>query len=413
MMGSMGGMGGPPMMGSMGGMGGPPPMMGGGAPPPMMGAIPSHMGPMTGFGPSILPKPELRHAPQHQKPENAEMDEDQKNVTAMPIRLPDGETLASGSKKFILYGALEDEANEDMLDQQEKLGRRRRVNCVPALNALFLPWVLFLVVFSLSSFKLHYVLPAVVTIFNTVVTLAVFAYAYMAFTNVTDRPEKAFYPTYLSIAFLTAVTFGWLIGDLNFWFNMQPCYNIEHLATYNNVNPSTSTLRSGQVVPTRGKRYQDAGKVYFDHDSIIDVDKSMSFKMGDLYCVAPIVNPNCKKNCGYDFWAVGTNCCAEDVSDFRCGQYNNPSAKAGLRLMHDELRPNFRLAVLEAEGVHKIVSTHPVFFYWVHDPVKEMAHVKHQGFRLFVVLMIVSFFGYGAAAFFCLNWARQAFKPAR
>ena len=46
--------------------------------------------------------------------------------------------------------------------------------------------------------------------------------------------------------------------------------------------------------------------------------------------------------------------------------------------MHDEQRPNFRLAVMEAEGVHKIVSTHPVFFYWLHDPNKEIAHMKHK-----------------------------------
>lgn len=342
------------------------------------------------------------------------MDEDQKVTQQMPVLLPDGEVIPSGSKKFALYGALEENQMIEMMDQQEKLQRRRRINCIPALNALFLPWVMFLVVFSVTSFSFHYTMPLTVFAFNASIVLFCLFFAYSSFTaDTSERPDKAFFPTYMALAFLTAVTFGWLLGDLNFWFYMQPCYNIDHLATYTNVDPSTSTMRSGQVVPTRGKRYQDAGKVYFDHKSIIDVDRSMSFKMGDLYCVAPIVNPDCKKNCGYDFWAVGINCCAEDVTDFRCGEYANPSAKAGLRLAKDELRPNFRLAVLEAEGVHKIVSTHPVFFEWLHDPVKEMNHMKRRGYKGFVILMIVSFFGYGAAAAYSVNAARQKFAVSR
>lgn len=383
------------------------PMPGSGPMSPMapIGGMPQQAGPNEGFGPSIFPRPELRHAPHSQKPENAEMDEDAK------VTKDKGDFFPSGSNKFMLYGALEDINHKEMQDQKEKLSRRRRLNCIPVLNALFLPWALFLVIFSLSSFSLHYAFPFSVTLFNAGVLISCLLFAYSSFTS--KRPQQqAFYPSYLAVTFLFAVVFGWLLGDLNFWFNMQPCYNIEHLATYTNVDPSTSMMRSGGVVPTRGRRYQDAGKVYFDHNSVIDVSRSMSFKMGELYCVAPIVNPNCKKNCGYDFWAVGINCCAEDYTDFRCGEYNNPSAKNGLRLMHDELRPNFRLAVLEAEGVHKIISTHPIFFYWLQDPVKEMAHMKHQGYKGFVLLMIVTFFGSMLSSFCAFNWARNKFSAS-
>ena len=45
----------------------------------------------------------------------------------------------------------------------------------------------------------------------------------------------------------------------------------------------------------------------------------MSFKSRDMYCVAPIVDTNCKSFCGYDFWAVGVNCCGnDDQVDFTC-----------------------------------------------------------------------------------------------
>lgn len=379
----------------------------------MMGGPPTdpHMGSLNyGFGPEMHPNVEIRHAPHRQRMEHQEMPEHKKQVTKHPVHLPGGEIFSSGSDKYMLYGTLEDSNQQDIWDQTEKLKSRSRINCVPALNALFLPWVMFLFVFSMSSFDVHYTMPALVFCTNGTIVLCIARYAYKSFRSAGVTPDRSVYPKYLAVMLLISVSFGWLLGDLNFWFNMQPAYNIEHLATYNNVNPSTTATQSGQQVPTGGKRYQDAGKVYFEHNAVLDLNRSMSFKMGDLYCVAPIIDPDCKKNCGFDFWAVGMNCCAEDVADFRCGEYNNPAAKAGLRLMHDEQRPNFRLAVLEAEGVHKVVSTHPVFFYWLHDPIKELSHIKRKGYREFVLLMIVSFFGYGLAAFLSLRWAREKFR---
>lgn len=287
-------------------------------------------------------------------------------------------------------------ANQELADQDEALQHRRLINCVPALNLLFLPWVMFLAVFSTASFYMHYAVPAMVLLVNSTVVACVMLYAYMSSkTSGKVSAQNTFCPSYLSIMFLVSATLGWLLGDMNFWFNMEPVYNIEHLATYNNVNPSIHA----------GRRYQDAGTVYFQSDAVIDLNQSMSFRMGDLYCVAPIVDPGCKKNCVADFWAVGINCCAEDVADFRCGEYDNPAAKSGLKLMHDEQRPNFRLAVLQAEGVHKIVSSHPLFFSWLHDPVKEIDHMKRKGFKGFVLCMTISFFGFALTSYLCLTKA--------
>jgi hypothetical protein len=241
-------------------MPGGPQMMAG---PPMMGGPPMdpHMGgAMHGFGPSMSPMPEVRHAPHRNRAENQELPEHKKEeVKRHNVHLPGGESLPSGSNKYALYGALEDLNEENIIDQQEKLARRRRINCVPALNALFLPWVLFLFVFSLASFELHYTMPAVVFFTNASIVVGALAYAYMAFTKKNVAPAKAFYPTYLAVTFLIAASFGWLLGDLNFWFFMQPAYNIEHLATYNNVNPSTMATRSGAHVPTgaRGIRTRE------------------------------------------------------------------------------------------------------------------------------------------------------------
>merc|ERR1719330_921612 len=148
----------------------------------------------------------------------------------------------------------------------------------------------------------------------------------------TKSPEDRFYPVYLGAALTVAAAFSWALGDLNFWSVMHPSYEAEHLATYSNVDPSSQKLWSGEASPTRGRRFQDAGKIYFRHEAVVDVNRSASFKLSDYYCVAPIVNPKCQGSCGMDFWAVGLNCCSER-GGFRCGEYWNPKAKSGLRMM--------------------------------------------------------------------------------
>merc|ERR1719502_2180472 len=76
----------------------------------------------------------------------------------------------------------------------------------------------------------------------------------------------------------------------------------------------------------------------------------------DLYCVAPIVKGNAQLT-SYDFWAVGVNCCSGAQSDFRCGEYTNPHSKSGLRLMKDDQRPFYRLAVQQSTSTEMMVSS--------------------------------------------------------
>lgn len=274
---------------------------------------------------------------------------------------------------------------------------RRRINCVPALGAIFLPWLLFLAVFFSVSLYARYCFPILsllVPILALLLALQTIRGAYARWKAGGDW----FFRGYDGVAFLVAVVLGWLLGDLNFWFHLQPGYDLQHMATYTGVNPSSHTTRAGNMAPTEGKRYQDAGKVYFTGDTYLDGNRSMGFKMGDVYCVAPILSKSCDKNCGQDFWAIGVNCCSEDAADFRCNP--NPRARAGLRLTLPHQVPFFRLAVLEAEGAHQMTSIHPLFFYFVEDPNEEVRKMMHRGYANVVIAM---------CAFFACNMAAVCF----
>merc|ERR1719240_401546 len=108
---------------------------------------------------------------------------------------------------------------------------------------IFLPWFLFSALYAIMSFSVHYQHPSLCWMF---------------------------------IAVCLAMTFG----DMNFWYNMQPFYDIENLNTYPSVNPARE----------KGQQLMDAGRVYFADGTGLDMKKAMGFKNLDLYCVAPIVH---------------------------------------------------------------------------------------------------------------------------
>jgi len=290
-----------------------------------------------------------------------------------------------------LYGALLTNQLRADADADRLAKRRLRVNCVPLLLALLVPWAMFLIAYGAVSFDGHYSQPMLVWT-GVVLVLLVSGNFLVSQLRSKMSLESRFWPLYFGVSCFFAVVFGVFLGEINFWQWMHPVYEINHLATYNNVNPSSQTTVYGEVIPAQGGRYQDAGMIYFTHDAVVDTTRSMSFKMGDLYCVAPIITPGCNASCGMDFWAVGVNCCSEAAADFRCGEFSNPKAKSGIRMVSASTRPLYRLAVLQAVGEHDIDSTqHPIFLTWVQDPIAVVHSWERGGYKMFVVLMVFSF----------------------
>jgi len=261
-------------------------------------------------------------------------------------------------------------------------GKRRRINAVAICFNIFLPWFLFTSLYGIITFKFHYNYPTLTWLIMLAGFIPALLTAYLA-TEAKVRDRDPSWYSFSTLALFIAPCLAMVFGDMNFWYNMQPYYDVELLNTYPSVNPATD----------KGAQMMDAGRVYFADGTALDQRKAMAFKNVDLYCVAPIVNGN-EQLATYDFWAIGVNCCSAVSSDFRCGEFNNPHARAGLRLMRPDSRPFFRLAVQQAEAAYNIKAAHPVFFYWMQDPVAEMNVYRKDGFKYFMM---------GTFTFFAFN----------
>jgi len=269
--------------------------------------------------------------------------------------------------------------------------RKKRLNLVAIFISLFVPWLLFCFIFYLNSFKWFYKYPFVCFVITFLALCFVIFLGVKAIQAVRastedreTRRNTGYEPTWLVFLFLTSLLawcLGCYFGYHNFYNRMDAFYGLNNLGSYSGVNPGTH----------HGQQLMDAGKVLFEPGTHIDFSKSMSFRNNELYCIAPIVSPNytlAGAPGSYDFWAVGTDCCCGDTvrtASFQCGEYNNPSAAAGLRLMRDEQRPFFRLAVEQAVGAYGIRANHPLFFHWVQDPMISGEAYNWEGHRQFLI----------------------------
>mmetsp|Transcript_81275 Transcript_81275/g.161293 ORF Transcript_81275/g.161293 Transcript_81275/m.161293 type:complete len:331 (-) Transcript_81275:53-1045(-) len=273
-------------------------------------------------------------------------------------------------------------------------GPRRRINAVPIFLSLFGPWLLFAVVYGAMTFSLHYEKPALVFIIVNLSFIVVIGVALAALSRLRKQAKKhpLYEASWLTFMFVTMLV-GWTVavvaGDMNYYQNMKLFYDLMNLNSYPEVDPAV----------TRGQMVMDAGRINFVADTHLDLKRSIGFKHNDVYCVAPVSKAN-KANStkgslqtlsNYDFWAVGVNCCSGNEPDFHCGQYKSPSAHGGLRLMSDDERAFFRLAVQQAEAAYNIKATHPLFFHWMQDPQQEVNSYHQRGITNYLMGVFIFF----------------------
>lgn len=256
-------------------------------------------------------------------------------------------------------------------------GQRKRLNMFAVLIALFSPWVLFCSTFALLSFGLHYRQPFVDYALVMVVFLVGVCVPCSLAASALKRKhmERSVYEpswfVFIAATCMLAFATGAVVGQSNYSNFMQKYYNLQHLARYQDIDANAAL----------GQQLMDAGRIEFKESTQLDLSRSMGFKNHDVYCVSPIVTKDSKTKLDtLDFWAVGKNCCSGVQADFHCPGFSDREARGVIRLMHDEDRPFYRLAVQQAEATYGIPATHPLFFEWVHDPEEATNKFAQQGY---------------------------------
>jgi len=314
------------------------------------------------------------------------------------------------------YGACDSPYAPGWTPSQKSVATRlRQTNLLAVVICLALPVLIFAGVLALESFGLHYTQPGTTRLLEVLVGLFVAGLGAFACCLCLLPGRLSLDPKWYMFLFVTsalALVLGITFGNQNFNANMVPYSDLSNLNAYNDLDPST----------TQGNMVMDAGEIHFKQGSYVENRMSMGFKDKNTYCVAPIAccddhaveKANFRKLVGdnssaagstasngtaiagqqekYDFWAVGMNCCSGQFPDFHCGGFNNPKVRSGLRLMNEELRPYFRLALLQAEAAFKVQAKNPVFVFWLEDPSHETNNyleAAHKFFATGVSLFIV------------------------
>jgi len=279
---------------------------------------------------------------------------------------------------------------------RQGLGPAKRANPIAILASVVVPWFIFVCTFWIMSFEIRNSSDSLAQILAFLLLGFCAILGYIAFNVVRTSGDP--FPCFLFVASLIAWGLGFVLGGVNYTKCMRPYYDIQTMMTYPSVTPSDY----------KGQQLMDAGQIIFTPGSHINTTLNMVFRNDDVYCVAPIVSEDASAMQNrYDFWAVGLNCCTGQLTGYMCGEYSNPEAHSGLRLMDDSKRAFYRLAVQQAEATYNILAPHPIFMTWLESPEMEINAHQEKGMGHFIVGMS-TFFAVElfVVLFLVLAWAR-------
>jgi len=254
-------------------------------------------------------------------------------------------------------------------------GQRKRMNLVAIVIALLVPWALFMFTFGVTSFSAHfnhpYVAELLVGFAACCCLMAVFLAVKALYLKARDATYQPSWYVYIAMTCMLAFVVGFMGGESNYLQYLQPYYTLHSLAHYTDIDTNANI----------GSQLMDAGRIDFKAGTALDLKRSMGFKNKDVFCVAPIITKGGGANASksVDFWAVGKNCCSGVQADFHCSGFSDPKATGVIRLMQDEDRAFYRLAVQQAEATYKMTATHPLFFEWVHSSEEAVNRYWHKG----------------------------------
>jgi len=255
------------------------------------------------------------------------------------------------------------------------------MNIVPMFLTVFIPWGVFVFTSGVCGFSLQYTHPNIAKALIGLMIMFWLVTVVVAIRARRGNPDPTWY-TYLAIMTTIMLLSGIGCGLDMYYTHVEPYLELSDLKVTKNVD----------AIRAHGEHYMDTGIIYFNQGNDIDSQKTSHFKLGTMYCVAPIVtNGLAPETQSYDFWVVGKDCCAVGASDFRCGAWSLGGAHAGIRVMNDEDTAYYRLAVDQGLTTYNIMSKHPLFFELAVDPLTDIAIWNRRCYRNYLFSNGVSF----------------------
>lgn len=282
------------------------------------------------------------------------------------------------------YGAL------DFRLEAKAIPRRWRLNRIAMIEAVLVPWVLFIVVAWLLTSSVHYNHTwGTWGLVGACLLLPMGLWLRVIQQREDPRDLSHYEPNwfqFLAVVCLIAWIAGMAFGLYNWFSIMEPYYENATLALISNV--STRSSRGGQFI--------DVAALEFTPSTDVNESLTMAYKDGRSYCVAPITTagpPKAAPPAFYELWAVGVDCCSPfEPKVFMCGEPNDDEARGGFRWTDASQIPNFRKAIQQAQEEYKIrAGENLIFLHWTGDPVAKINEKSLQGwanFRLAVAVYL-------------------------
>lgn len=294
-------------------------------------------------------------------------------------------------------------------DVEDQLGSRTMLQPTEIFIGTFCPTLVFVYIFRTNLTKMRHSLALETFVITTGIAVLFNLWFSNRMYSSLKRGTCRRWKLVLNVVLWFVIFYAWLQSDRAYWSYAKSYYDFQSMSSYINVDPSSD----------RGQTYMDAGQVYFKEGSQVEVSKAIAFQEDVIYCVAPIVQQSLDsggdksgasltgnalkvpKSGTVDFWAVGINCCDPSGLNFKCGESNNPLARAGIRVLRDDTRPFFMMAVQEWTAWLRLPSKHPIFFHWVQDPLLQVDNFWFNAMRMFSVgTSYAAMFALGGTIFF-------------
>eukprot|EP00927_Polykrikos_kofoidii_P065908 TRINITY_DN61605_c0_g1_i1.p1 TRINITY_DN61605_c0_g1~~TRINITY_DN61605_c0_g1_i1.p1 ORF type:complete len:319 (-),score=40.22 TRINITY_DN61605_c0_g1_i1:41-997(-) len=241
---------------------------------------------------------------------------------------------------------------------------KQRLNINAFAACILLPWLLFTVLSGTIAFfgSIHPELVVWYTFCGFVATGCFVLRLWITRRNWRNKSEEIMpeegpsWLLFLCVAMFVAFALGLVIGTTNAGL----------MATYQ-AAVTLGHVRDVDPMEAPSAAFMDAGTITFINGSHVDTSRSLAYRNGRNYCVAPIVSGKLVP-ARWDFWAVGTDCCDPYGGSFTCGEANNLVANTGYLLMQKDLAPFYMIATQQAAAQYTLVTQRPVFFTWGLDP---------------------------------------------